>query len=303
MGGIAYPYHDQLSGPAIFIYDGYPGGVGLSRKAFEKIDEFLELTHRAIAECSCEIGCPSCVHSPKCGSGNRPIDKQAALQILDRLLLNQPDLRGAVKTKPAAVIAEEPGPAAQEDELLTVQPPERYGVFDVETKRSAAEVGGWHRSERMGISVAVLYDASSDTFKTYLETDIPEMIKDLQKLDLVIGFNNKRFDNQVLSAYSVFDLASLPTLDIMEKIYDRLGYRLSLDRLAEHTLGVKKTADGLQALKWYKEGRIQEIADYCRQDVKITRDLYLYGLKNRYLLFKNKAGSIVRLPVDFSNLD
>ena len=301
VGGIAYPYHDQLSGPAIFIYDGYPGGVGLSRKAFEKIDEFLGLTHRAIAECSCEIGCPSCVHSPKCGSGNRPIDKQAALQILDRLLLNQPDLRGAVKTKPAAIIAEEPGPAAQEDELLTVQPPERYGVFDVETKRSAAEVGGWHRSERMGISVAVLYNASSDTFKTYLETDIPEMIKDLQKLDLVIGFNNKRFDNQVLSAYSVFDLASLPTLDIMEKIYDRLGYRLSLDRLAEHTLGVKKTADGLQALKWYKEGRIQEIADYCRQDVKITRDLYLYGLQNRYLLFKNKAGSIVRLPVDFTD--
>ena len=127
------------------------------------------------------------------------------------------------------------------------------------------------------------------------------MIKDLQKLDLVIGFNNKRFDNQVLSAYTVFNLASLPTLDIMEKVYVRLGYRLSLDRLAEHTLGVKKTADGLQALKWYKEGRIQEIADYCRQDVKITRDLFLFGLKNRYLLFKNKAGSIVRLPVDFTN--
>ena len=105
----------------------------------------------------------------------------------------------------------------------------------------------------------------------------------------------------MLSAYTVFNLASLPTLDIMEKVYERLGYRLSLDRLAEHTLGVKKTADGLQALKWYKEGRIQEIADYCRQDVKITRDLYLYGLQNRYLLFKNKAGSIVRLPVDFTD--
>ena len=118
---------------------------------------------------------------------------------------------------------------------------------------------------------------------------------------LVVGFNNKRFDNRVLSAYSVFNLESLPTLDIMEITTNRLGYRLSLDRLAEHTLGVKKSANGLLALQWYKEGRIDEIISYCRQDVKITRDLFLFGLENRYLLFQNKAGSVVRLPVDFSS--
>jgi DEAD/DEAH box helicase domain-containing protein len=303
VGGIAHPFHDQLSGPAVFIYDGYPGGVGLSRKAFEKITDLISLTHRTIADCSCETGCPSCVHSPKCGSGNRPIDKLAALQILDKLLEKQP-VQGLVekqRRKPAVYADTEPEPVVADEIAAAAQVPDCYGVFDVETKRSAAEVGGWHRAERMGISVAVLYDASSDTFKTYLEKDIPEMIRDLQKLDLVIGFNNKRFDNLVLSAYTVFNLSSMPTLDIMEKVYNRLGYRLSLDRLAEHTLGIKKTADGLQALKWYKEGKIQEIADYCRQDVKITRDLFLFGLKNRYLLFKNKAGSVVRLPVDFSS--
>ena len=110
----------------------------------------------------------------------------------------------------------------------------------------------------------------------------------------------KRFDNRVLSAYTVFKLDSLPTMDIMEVITDRLGYRLSLDRLAEHTLGIKKSANGLMALQWFKEGRIDEIIHYCQQDVKITRDLFLFGLKNRYLLFQNKAGSVVRLPVDFS---
>jgi DEAD/DEAH box helicase domain-containing protein len=104
----------------------------------------------------------------------------------------------------------------------------------------------------------------------------------------------------VLSAYTVFNLASLPTLDIMEVTKNRLGYRLSLDRLAEHTLGVKKTANGLMALKWYKEGKMEEIISYCRQDVKITRDIFLFGLENRYLLFQNKAGSVVRVPVDFS---
>ena len=227
------------------------------------------------------------------------MDKQSALEILGDLL----GTRKATKTTswPTTSLAKEKlrisGP---EKEIKKNNPPERYCVFDVETKRSAAEVGGWHRADRMGISVVVLYDSASDNFRTYLEKDIPELIKDLQSFELVIGFNNKRFDNKVLSAYTVFNLASLPTLDIIEVIKNRLGYRLSLDRLAEHTLGVKKSANGLMALQWYKEGKMDEIISYCRQDVKITRDIFLYGLENRYLLFQNKAGSVVRVPVDFS---
>ena len=298
VGGIAHPFHEQLSRAAVFIYDGYPGGVGLARKAFEKIEELLYLTQKTIGDCPCEVGCPSCVHSPKCGSGNRPIDKQSALEILTDLLKNKTAAAGRPQT--GRIIPQDFRPAGPEKKIAKAGPPSHYGVFDVETQRSAAEVGGWHRADRMGISVAVLYDSVSDSFKTYLEKDIPHLIRDLQTFDLVVGFNNKRFDNRVLSAYSVFNLASLPTLDIMEIITNRLGYRLSLDRLAEHTLGVKKSANGLQALQWYKEGRMEEIINYCRQDVKITRDIFLFGLENRYLLFKNKAGSIVRLPVDFS---
>jgi DEAD/DEAH box helicase domain-containing protein len=298
VGGIAHPFHEQLSKAAVFIYDGYPGGVGLARKAYEKIEELLHLTQKTISGCPCELGCPSCVHSPKCGSGNRPIDKQSALEILSALLKRNTAAHGRIQT--ARSIPPEFRTAGPERKIAKAEPPARYGVFDVETQRSAAEVGGWHRADRMGISVAILYDSVSDSFKTYLEKDIPDLIRDLQTFDLVVGFNNKRFDNKVLSAYSVFNLATLPTLDIMEKISNRLGYRLSLDRLAEHTLGVKKSANGLQALQWYKEGRMEEIIRYCRQDVKITRDIFLFGLENRYLLFKNKAGSIVRLPIDFS---
>ncbi|KPK00161.1 MAG: DEAD/DEAH box helicase [Desulfobacterales bacterium SG8_35] len=299
VGGIAHPFHEQLSKAAVFIYDGYPGGVGLARKAFEKIDELLHLAQKTIGDCPCELGCPSCVHSPKCGSGNRPIDKQSALEILGDLLSSKTAV-AADRALTGKIAPREFRSAAPEKKIPKAEPPHRYGVFDVETRRSAAEVGGWHRAERMGISVAVLYDSLSDSFKTYLEKDIPELIRDLQKFDLVVGFNNKRFDNKVLSAYSLFNLGTLPTLDIMEEISKRLGYRLSLDRLAEHTLGVKKSANGLQALQWFKEGRMEEIISYCRQDVKITRDIFLFGLENRYLLFKNKAGSIVRLPVDFS---
>ena len=298
VGGIACPFHEQLPGAGVFIYDGYPGGVGLNSKAYEKIEELLHLARQTIADCPCEIGCPSCVHSPKCGSGNRPMDKQAALLILDDLLRRQGE--GTRNNKNI-----EYSPRVRQnkwqDKIEPQLPPARYGVFDLETKRSAAEVGGWHRASRMGVSVAVVYDSKHDAYTTYLEQDIPALIRHLKQLDLVIGFNNKRFDNRVLSAYTSFHLNGLPTMDILEHITTRLGYRLSLDRLAENTLGVKKTADGLQALQWYKEGCMAEIIDYCRRDVEITRDLYLFGLKNRYLLFNNKAGKVVRLPVRFED--
>ncbi|MFH1215872.1 MAG: DEAD/DEAH box helicase [Pseudomonadota bacterium] len=297
VGGISYPFHPQLRVSAIFIYDGYSGGVGLARQVFRRISELLQVSRRTIVDCSCEAGCPSCVHSPKCGSGNRPIDKAAALAVLDGLLeeasegVEQVDFLDQRKE-----ITRNPVPA---HERVRMELPKRYGVFDVETKRSADEVGGWHRAERMGISVAVVYDGEKDDFFVYREEQMGELIAHLRRLDLVVGFNNKRFDNQVLSAYTDFDLSKLPTLDILEEVKNRLGYRLSLERLAEKTLNIQKSGSGLLALQWYKEGRIDKIIDYCRKDVEITRDLLLFGVENGYLLFQNKAGHTVRCPLEF----
>ncbi|MCD4755198.1 MAG: ribonuclease H-like domain-containing protein, partial [Deltaproteobacteria bacterium] len=182
----------------------------------------------------------------------------------------------------------------------------RFGVFDLETQLSAQEVGGWHRADLMRVSCAVLFDSERDTFLEFLEPDIPELIEHLSELPLIIGFNLKRFDYKVLSAYSDLDFWGLPTLDILEDIYRRLGYRLSLDHLAGVTLGTQKTADGMQALRWWKQGKIKEILEYCNKDVAITRDLFLYGYKKGYLLFRNKAGKVVRILVDWraeKNLD
>ena len=113
----------------------------------------------------------------------------------------------------------------------------------------------------------------------------------------MVGFNVKRFDYRVLSGYSTFDFNRMNTLDILEDIYDHLGFRMSLAHLAEVTLDTQKTADGLQALQWWKEGRMDEIVAYCRQDVRITRDLYLFGKNNGYLLFNTKAGETIRIPM------
>ena len=295
VGGIAYPFHPQLGGPAVFIYDGYPGGVGLCRQAFARLPDLLAAALATIVSCPCEVGCPSCVHSPKCGSGNRPIDKEAARLLLEGLLV--PAEEAAALPRPEVVVASVLPPAAEARWVL----PARYGVFDLETKRSAAEVGGWHRAERMGISVGVVFDGESGEYHVYREDAIAQLVAHLRRLDLVVGFNNSRFDNKVLSAYTGVDLAALPTLDILQEVRGRLGYRLSLDHLAEHTLGVKKSADGLQALAWYREGRIDKIIEYCKKDVEITRDLLLYGVANRYLLFRNKAGRLVRCPVRFGS--
>lgn len=85
IGGRSYPQYPPLSGPAIFIYDGYEGGIGFTRRAMEVLPDWLGATTHLLQECSCEDGCPSCVQDSQCGSGNEPLDKQGAIFLLDRL--------------------------------------------------------------------------------------------------------------------------------------------------------------------------------------------------------------------------
>ena len=298
LGGISTPFHPQLESAGIFIYDGLPGGTGLCTQAFVNGNGLLDATFSAISECPCETGCPSCVHSPKCGSGNRPIDKAGAIFLLKTLI--------STKASPAPPFI--PEPMVVEEVKATDDAPRvvdsmhkaiHYGVLDIETQLSAQEVGGWHHASRMRVSCVVLYDSKSDNFFEFVEGQVPMLMDHLHQLDLVIGFNIKRFDYQVLSAYTELDLRQIPTLDILEKVKDQLGYRLSLDHLASVTLDAGKTADGLDALRWWQEGKMAKILEYCRSDVAITRDLYRFGRKNRYLLFQNKAKHIVRLPVNW----
>ena len=151
----------------------------------------------------------------------------------------------------------------------------------------------------MRTSVAVLFDALDDRFLVYDEDHMEELFRHLEKADLVVGFNIKRFDYKVLSGYSDFDFRSLPTLDILEEVKNHLGYRLSLNHLANVTLGSRKTGDGLQALQWWKSGNIEDLVAYCREDVRLTATLFRFGCEKGYLLFSNKAGDIVRVPVAF----
>ena len=291
-GGISIPFHPQVQSAAVFIYDAFPGGVGLSREAFVHADKMLLQTIKVIKSCPCENGCPACVHSPKCGSGNRPIDKSSAIYILEKLV----DPNAAVIANKKTLIRKQ---TTKKESAARLPKTDHYGIFDIETQKSAQEVGGWHHADQMKISCAVVYDSKQDKFVEYFEDDVSLMIEHLKKLDLVIGFNIKRFDYHVLSGYSDFDFLSLPTLDLLETIHHHLGYRISLNNLANVNIGSTKSADGLQALRWWKQGRLREIAEYCQKDVEITRDIYVLGQKNGYLLFNNKAGQSVRIPVNW----
>ena len=298
IGGMSTAFHPTTGQAAIFIYDGVPGGAGFCEHAFDQGQQLLQVTREAIETCPCDDGCPACVHSPKCGSGNHPIDKSGAallIKLLQKQGLKQHQSVGITATKHHCPSTRKAQP------LNIINRFRRFGVFDLETQLSAEEVGGWHNAHQMRVSCGVIYDEKQKRFHVYQEQQIEQLIRHLKELDLVIGFNSKRFDYKVLSGYSDFDFRQLPSLDLLEEVYQCLGFRLSLDHLAENTLGVQKNGSGLDALKWWKQGRMDKIIDYCRMDVRITRDLYLFARDNGYLIFQEKGGAErFRVPVDLA---
>ncbi len=169
--------------------------------------------------------------------------------------------------------------------------------FDLETQRSADEVGGWDKISRMGMSIGVTYHAARNEYKIFGEKQVNDLITDLQRADLVVGFNNLRFDYEVLHGYTALDLRQLPTLDMLVELQNQLQHRLSLDSIATATFGVEKTAEGMQALEWFKQGKLLEIAEYCCYDVKLTKLVHEYGVQHRQLHYFNRFGKKLTVPV------
>ena len=307
VGGISYTAHPQLGTPAIFLYDGMPGGAGLAERAFAELRDLLTKTRELIDACPCEQGCPACIQSPRCGNGNKPLDKAAALRVL-RVLLGEV----------AVDLTADPGPLAP----APPRPPGKHGitrasvhapanaplnaaigqvlVFDLETQRSAEDVGGWGFASKMGLALAVVYDVTRESYRTYYETDVDRLLVDLAFADRVVGFNIDRFDLAVLSGYTDRDLGRIRTLDLLAEIHKSVGFRVSLNHLSEVNLGESKAGDGLQSLQWWKEGRIDLIERYCRKDVEVTRRLWELGQKQGFLLHRDKAGRTLRIPAAWS---
>jgi DEAD/DEAH box helicase domain-containing protein len=161
--------------------------------------------------------------------------------------------------------------------------------YDIETQLSAEEVGGWGNAHLMLISVAVTW-SPGDLFKLWEAPTAPQLIEYLNGFDSVISFNGDGFDSKVLSYYGNIDLIRQRSFDVLVDLTRRLGHRVSLDSLALSTLGIGKTADGLMALRWWKEGKIEQIAEYCRQDVQVLIDIVHYGRANGLVKYSDRSG-------------
>lgn len=162
----------------------------------------------------------------------------------------------------------------------------RYLVFDLETQNIFSDVGG-SDSTALDISVATVYDSETKLFTTVTIDEIDQLWPIVEQADALVGYNSDHFDIPLLNKYYPGDLTQIKSIDLLVEIKNALGRRLRLDSVASATVGAKKSADGLQAVRWWREGNIKDIKKYCEQDVKVTRDVFEYALKHGHVKFKD----------------
>ena len=184
----------------------------------------------------------------------------------------------------------------------------KHAILDVETIKSFDEVGGYH-PEKLGVSFVGVIEREGlpntwgekvlETRHEIFEDEMDKLWKVLENVDLLVGFNIDGFDMAALKPYYSGDIAQFPTLDLMIRFKEKMGHRISLDALAGETLGTTKIGDGLDAIRYYKDGELDKLAKYCMKDVEITRDVYDYGRIYKKVKFKNKWNDNVETEIDF----
>jgi uncharacterized protein YprB with RNaseH-like and TPR domain len=182
-------------------------------------------------------------------------------------------------------------------------------IFDLETKNLFNEIQSGI-PEDLGVSIVSLYEREfkdgieiSGSLRSFWEDEFSQMWKIFEKADRIIGFNSLKFDIPALKNYSPIQFHKLKHFDILDKIKDILGFRLSLNSLAKDTLGHGKTDVGTNAVYYWRQGdpeSLNKLKSYCEADVLVTKDLYDYGFKNKRLKFTDKWNNPKIIDVDFS---
>ena len=175
----------------------------------------------------------------------------------------------------------------------------RKVVFDIETKNVFSDVGKYD-PVLLDIAIIAIHDSETDKYSTFLENELGQLWPILERADMLIGYNSEHFDVPLLNKYYPGDLAKIKNLDILSEIRKSYGRRMKLDQIAEGTLGVNKSGHGLEATKWWKEGEVEKVRQYCIDDVRITKEVYDYARANNKLIFK-EGGKLNEIPLDTSN--
>ncbi len=175
----------------------------------------------------------------------------------------------------------------------------RYVIFDLETQNTFQDVGS-NESTALDISVGTFYDSATDKYTTVTIDELQTVWPLLEQADALVGYNSNHFDIPLLNKYYPGDLTHIKSIDLLEEIRKSLGRRLRLDSVAEATVNAKKSGHGLQAVRWWREGKIDEIKKYCEQDVRVTKKVFDYALAHGHVKFKD--GSRKRdIPLDISH--
>ena len=169
-------------------------------------------------------------------------------------------------------------------------------VFDIETH------GDIRMMDSLKVTVVSIYEYEHDRYTSFEESELSQLWPILEKAERVIGYNSAHFDLPVLARYYTGNLQTWPHLDILKVIKESTGSRYKLNDIAKATIQKEKSGDGLQAVKWFEEGKMDLIKQYCEQDVLVTKEVYEYGRKNRMLYYPKITGDIVPFPVNFEPL-
>ena len=159
-------------------------------------------------------------------------------------------------------------------------------VFDIETRNLFQDVGS-NDPRDLDISIVCVYDYETDTYSSYLQEELGKLWPILENADMIITFNGDHFDIPLLDKYYPGDLTKIKSLDLLKEVKNSLGFRLKLDSIASATLGYGKSGHGLEAITWWKNGEIEKLKKYCIDDVKVTKEIYDFALKNGHLKYKD----------------
>jgi DEAD/DEAH box helicase domain-containing protein len=161
----------------------------------------------------------------------------------------------------------------------------RIVTFDIETANWLSDTGSGDPAD-LTIAIVCIHDSETDTYSSYLETELPQLWPILERTDILVGYNSDHFDIPLLNKYYPGDLGNIKSVDLMKEVYAVLGRRLKLDTLAEATLGEGKSASGSQSLQWWRAGEVEKVRQYCLKDVEITKRLFDTALAKGVLKYK-----------------
>lgn len=171
-------------------------------------------------------------------------------------------------------------------------------TFDIETTNTFDEVGS-PNPEDLDLAVVCVHDNETNETTHYFKEDLGKLWPLIESADMLISFNGDHFDIPLLNKYYAGDLTQIKSLDLLVEIKKSLGRRIKLDDIASATLGESKSADGLQSIIWWRQGKIDEVVSYCKQDVAVTKKVYDYAMENKHLLYI-KDGKKEQIPLDTS---